>query len=73
MASLVMLSLTDIEHKNGTRFIKLNVFQFYELLLIWVFVFDVTVEVAVISTTVITLSAAEGFYTGMSQVMDFHS
>ena len=69
MASLVMFSLTDIGLVLNT--IK-DVFQFYELLL-WVFVFDVTVEVAVICTTVITLSAAEGFYTGMSQVMDFHN
>ena len=37
------------------------------------FVFDVTEEIAVISTPVISLSAAKWFNTGMSQVMGCQS
>ena len=67
MASLVMFSLADI----GLVLNTINdVFQFFELLL-WVFALCVTVEVAALSTTVITLSAAKGFNPGMSQVMFF--
>ena len=51
--------------------VVLHLIAFLSVFLSRVFVFDVTVEIAVNIAAVITLSAAKWFNPGMSQVMFF--